>query len=249
MSKRIWFACLTVMITLVASPLSAFGSDAITVAVAANFARPLEEIKQLYEQKTDTKVTVTVASSGGLAAQLSNGAPYDVFLSADAARPAQLHANDHCFEPFLYARGRTVFWSKNDAVGSLSSWTEAVRHGSIKRISIANPKVAPYGSAVFPLLSENFPEGMRSKLIFGRNVAQAFQLAQADIVDGAFTSMSFAISPQGTTGRFWEIEEAEAVSQWGCIGAATDNLQAAEEFVRLLRSDAIQKLIQTYGYD
>ena len=249
MSKRTWFACLTVMVTLVATPLAALGSDAITVAVAANFARPLEEIKQLYEQRTDTQVMVTVSSSGGLAAQLGNGAPYDVFLSADRERPSQLYAKNHCFKPFLYARGRTVFWSKNDAVGKVSSWTEAARHGSIKRISIANPKVAPYGSVVFPLLTENFPEGMRSKLIFGRNVAQAFQLAQADIVDGAFTSMSFAISPQGTTGRFWEIEEAEAVSQWGCIGTATDNLQAAEEFVRLLRSDAVRELIQTYGYD
>ncbi len=249
MGRRKWFACFTVIMTLVTSAIAALGADSITVAVAANFARPLEKIKQQYEKRTGTPVIVTVASSGGLAAQLSNGAPYDVFLSADAERPAQLHSNDHCFVPFLYARGRAVFWSKNDEVSNSSSWVEAARHGSIKRISIANPKVAPYGSVVFPLLAEVFPKGLRDKLIFGRNVAQAFQLAQAGAVDAAFTSMSFAMSPQGTVGRFWEIGDVVTVSQWGCIAAATDDRKAAEEFVRVLQSDAVKELINTYGYD
>jgi molybdate transport system substrate-binding protein len=249
MSGRRWFACFTFLAALVGSSMAALGSDAITVAVAANFARPLNEIKQLYEQSTNTSVVVTVAASGALAAQLSNGAPYDVFLSADSDRPTQLHVKNHCFEPFLYARGRAVFWSMNDAVRDISSWAVAARHGTMKRIAIANPKVAPYGAVVSPLLAHVFPEGMRSKLIFGRNVAHAFQLAQSGIVDGAFTSMSFAVSPEGTTGRFWEIEYAEAVFQWGCVGTATDNLKAAKEFVRLLQSDAVQDLIQTYGYN
>jgi molybdate transport system substrate-binding protein len=249
MFTRIRCACFMVMAVLVATPIAALGGDAITVAVAANFARPLEEIKQLYEQRTDTQVTVTIASSGGLAAQLGNGAPYDVFLSADRDRPAQLHANDHCFEPFLYARGRTVFWSKNIAVRNASSWVEVANHGAMKQIAIANPKVAPYGATIFPLLVEHFPQGLKHKLIYDRNVAQAFQLAQSGVVDGAFTSLSLALSKEGAAGRYWEIGEAEAVSQWGCIRAATDNLQAAEEFVRLLRSDAVHDLIQACGYD
>lgn len=242
-------ACLAVLSILFASAGPVYGRDPITVAVAANFARPLHEVKELYEQRTGTPVVVTVASSGGLAAQLGNGAPYDLFLSADLDRPAQLHTSNHCYEPFLYARGRVVFWSRKDTVRDMSSWQEAVRHTSMKRIAIANPKVAPYGAAVFSLLDEVLPQGARNRLIYGRNVAQTFQMAEAAIVDGAFTSMSFAVSPAGAEGRFWEVDEAEAVSQWGCINAATDNMEATEEFVQLLKSSAGQNIIRTYGYN
>ncbi|MBU0484263.1 MAG: molybdate ABC transporter substrate-binding protein [Proteobacteria bacterium] len=247
--KRKRLVCLLLHFTLLWCVIPAHAADAITIAVAANFARPLEEIKQRYETKTDSPVKVTIASSGTLYAQIMNGAPYDLFLSADRERPARLYENGRCLEPFEYAWGRAVLWSKKPGIIKENNWLAAARNEQAKRIAIANPKLAPYGMVLWPALTDIYStEERQRKLIYGQNVAQAFQFGVSGAVDAAFISLSFALSPEGMAGNYWEIPEAEEVNQWGCITAETTNRQGAEIFVQELQSAAGKNLLKRYGY-
>ncbi len=129
------------------SPFSALAQEKISVGVAANFISAFKEIAADFEAKTGVKVEATFSSTGNLYSQIKNGAPYDMFLSADEKRPDLLQKEGWTEGTFIYARGQAILWSANKDFCKAATWQDALKNNQIKKIAIANPVTAPYGAA------------------------------------------------------------------------------------------------------
>ncbi|MEY3409882.1 MAG: Molybdate-binding periplasmic protein precursor [Pseudomonadota bacterium] len=139
------------LITLVIFFSAAHGAE-VTVAVAANFAAPMQKISPLFEKDTGHKAIVSLGSTGGFYAQIKNGGPFHVLLSADDETPLKLEKENLAVSGtrFTYAKGKLVLWSKQ--AGFVDDKGDVLRSGQFKRLAIANPKLAPYGAAVLETL-------------------------------------------------------------------------------------------------
>ena len=135
-----------ILIVLMSS-FSAFAEEKISVAVAANFISAFKEMAADFEAKTKIKVEGTFSSTGNLYSQITNGAPYDLFLSADEERPAKLSKDGAADAPFIYAKGQAVLWSANKDFCKAKTWQDALKNEQVKKIAIANTQTAPYGAA------------------------------------------------------------------------------------------------------
>ncbi len=174
MTRGLLFLCL---ISLTAT------SDAgeLKLAVAANFKATIEKIVAKFEQKTKHKITITSASSGTLFSQISHGAPFDIFLSADSERPIKLVKNNLALADtrFTYAIGQLAFWTPKTQLTSQQSIISYIDSQKGK-LAIANPRLAPYGkSAHIFIIKNNLALAVKSTLINGNNVAQAFQFVES----------------------------------------------------------------------
>ena len=168
----------------------------VSAAVAANFASAFQQLKPAFEEEAGHRLVTSFASSGTLYAQIFNGAPFDIFLSADNKRPLQLVADGLAIEDsvFTYALGRLTLWSSNpesiDAQGKVLR-AEGWDKKGIKRIALANPKAAPYGAAAMEVLAAlNFTNSMKADLVTGQNVAQAFQFILSGNAQAGFITQS-----------------------------------------------------------
>jgi len=235
---------------LLAFPGKIQAGSGLTVAVAANFAPAMEEITRLFTRKTDIPVQVTVSSSGRLYAQIRNGAPFDLFFSADRKRPKLLFEEGRCEQPVVYVKGLAVLWSRNAALcKEAGNWQSAVNGLRLKKIGMANPELAPYGtSAKEALLEEKLWNLIQDHLVFGANVAQAFQYAATGATEASFIALSLAHTPAGEKGCFLPIPEAEPVAQGACLVRASGNREAAEKFLSFMASDETTTVLLRYGY-
>lgn len=239
----------------------------ITVAVTSNFLQPAKELATHYERETGVQVAIVSSSTGKLYAQICNGAPFDVFLAADALRPALLHQEGKCLPPFVYAVGRVVLWTGRAELFDAVDWKDffpskapphsepprparqkILRAGVPQKIALPQPQLAPYGEAARQaLITTALWQQVAAQMVFGQNVAQAFQFAASGAADLAFTAASLALSHEGKKGRFWPVEEAEPVVQQGCM-VSEDNEEAAS-FVASLLSGKNASLLRRYGYE
>ena len=221
----------------------------ISVAVAANFISAFKEISADFESKTKIKVECTFSSTGNLYNQIANGAPYDVFLSADEERPAKLYKDGVADKPFIYAKGHAILWSANRDFCRQASWQDALKKDQIKKVSIANTKTAPYGAAAkIALEAAGMWNGLQSKLVNAQDIAQSFQYASTAAVDAGFCAMSASVSPEGKKGCFFVIHEAPEIIQSACVLKRTTNRAAVEKFVEFLSSPAAKEIKVKYGY-
>jgi molybdate transport system substrate-binding protein len=229
------------------APVSAEGK--ISVAVAANFISAFKEIAADFEGKTKIKVEGTFSSTGNLYNQITNGAPYDLFLSADEERPARLNKDGAADTPFIYAQGQAILWSANNDFCKATTWQDALKNKQVKKISIANTQTAPYGAAVKKALEKvGMWDILQSKLVNAQDIAQSFQYASTSAVDAGFCAMSATVSPEGKKGCFYVIGEAPDIIQSACILKRTTNRAAVEKFAEFLASPAAQKIKIKYGY-
>jgi len=129
------------------SPGQAFAGEKISVAVAANFISAFKDMAADFEAKTKIKIEGTFSSTGNLYSQITNGAPYDLFLSADEERPAKLYKDGAGGTPFIYAKGQAVLWAANKDFCKAKTWQDALKNDQVKKIAIANTQTAPYGAA------------------------------------------------------------------------------------------------------
>ncbi len=120
-------------------------AKSLSIACAANFTSAMKELVEVYEKETGVNVTCSFGSTGMLYGQIKNGAPYDLFFAADTKRPHLLFDEGKAFAPAIYARGHIVAWSASTELVSMPNWKEAVLSEAARRITIANPKTAPYG--------------------------------------------------------------------------------------------------------
>ena len=246
--KNIRFVVAFILIVLMSSN-AAFAGEIISVAVAANFISAFKELAADFEAKTKIKVEGTFSSTGNLYSQITNGAPYDLFLSADEDGPAKLHKDGVAEAPFIYVRGQAVLWSANKDFCKAATWQDALKNKQVKKISIANTQTAPYGAAAKKALEKvGIWDILQSKLVNAQDIAQSFQYASTSAVDAGFCAMSATVSPEGKKGCFYVLGEAPDIIQSACLLKRTTNRAAVEKFVEFLNSPAAKEIKVKYGY-
>ncbi|HVN70928.1 MAG TPA: molybdate ABC transporter substrate-binding protein [Desulfomonilia bacterium] len=243
------FVTVVTLFVLCLLPLQSFAQDKIMAAVAANFIEPFKEIAAAFEIREHIQVEPTISSTGKLYAQILEGAPYDVFLSADEQRPGQLFEKGMALKPFIYARGRVVLWSSRKDLCSSGDWKTAVMRADVKKIALANIETAPYGTAaMMALKSAGLNDALKDKLVFPQDVAQAFQYASTGSVDAGFCALSSALSSKGKDGCRMDIKEAPLVVQSACVLVRTTHKAAADKFAAFLDSAEAEIIKRKYGY-
>lgn len=235
---------------LVLSSFSLAGDkERLTVAAASNFIRPMDEISQLFTEESGIEIETVYSSTGKLYAQIKNGAPYDLFFSADSERPRLLYNGGLAGEPFVYATGEVVLWSRDVDITDETAWQDVIRNSTPGPIAIASPKVAPYGEVVAAALKKTVLWDMiEQRLVYGQNVAQVFQYAHQGVAVFAFIPLSYAISEEGSIGRYWKMPEAAEVLQEAVILNRVTNKSSAEAFLRFVRSERVKRIITAHGY-
>jgi len=238
---------------LILTPLVCNGANSnveLRIATAANFYPTLLKIKRSFEAITNHKLTIIRGSSGKLYAQIMQGAPYDIFFSADTARPDKLIKQgktrdiDKNNTSLIYALGRLVLW-RPDADSS-QQLREQLTKGDFKKLAIANPKTAPYGKAsIQALKAMELYEEVKPKLVFGENISQTLQFVQAGAAGLGLVARSYVIND-----IHWEIDSYlhKPVNQKVVILKQTRHLNIAREFLQFIQSPAMQKIITMDGY-
>ena len=172
-------------------------AEQATVAVATNFAWPMGELEAFFEADGIHELTVASGSTGQLYAQIVNGAPYDVFLAADRERPRRLAEEGFGGEPFTYALGRLALWTREPGFAN-GLTLNVLAGGSIRRLAIANPSLAPYGVAARQTLQTlDLWGSLQSKIVLGENVAQAFAMAETRNAEFGLVALAMAVAYPG----------------------------------------------------
>lgn len=228
---------------------NAAANEKIKAAVVAGFIQPFQEIASAFEQQTGIKIEVTFSSAGKFYAQIINGAPYDIFLSADRERPDLLYGEALCAKPFVYAIGEVVLWSSKKEFCASANWRAALKQEGIKRIAIANPKTAVYAASAKTALEDaglwNYIE---PKFVNTEDLAQVFQYATLGAVDAGFCNLGQAFSEKGRKGCYYEMKEAPIVVHSACVLKNAKNIELANRFAAFLNSPDAEKIKKKYGY-
>lgn len=232
---------------VLALPLPAAAAD-LFLAQAANFTAALQEIIPLFEAKTGLSVEATYASTGKLYGQIINGAPFDILLAADEARPNKLFEDGQAEQPFVYAKGQVVLWTMKQDLCS-KPWTDVVLDPSVIKVSIANTETAPYGtSSMIAMQTAGIWDTIQPKLAFGQNISQAFQFASSGAADVGFCAYSSVFTDEGKKGCFIVVDEAPPVIQAACVLKSAPHPEAAAKFVEFLGTDEVAAIKAKYGY-
>ena len=232
-------------------------AEEVTVAVAANFAAPMQKIAQAFEQDTGHKALLAFGATGKFYAQIKNGAPFAVLLSADDETPARLEKEGVAVAGtrFTYAIGRLALWSKNpflvDDKGQvlLSNTTDK---NSFKKIAIADPKLAPYGAAAIEVLGRmDALAKLTPKLVQGDSIGQAFQFVMTENAELGFVALSqISIDGRITQGSAWVVPQNlyTPLKQDAVLLPLGKNSAAALALMKYMRTDRAQAIIRAYGY-
>ena len=230
-------------------------SDALAkelrIAVASNFLLPLKALSKNFKESTGHKVVVISGSTGKLYAQIKQGAPFDILLAADAIRP-ELLEKEGIGVPgsrFTYAVGRLALWSA-DSTLPLKNDLQVLNHKNFRYLAIANPKTAPYGKAAEQVLrKKGFWEQIQNRLVRGENISQTFQFVMTGNADIGFIALSQLRKNQGR-GFSWIIPQEwhDPIRQQGILLKRAKTNKAARQFLIFIKSNRIQKQIQSYGY-
>jgi molybdate transport system substrate-binding protein len=225
----------------------------VRVAVASNFAPTLHELTRDFERTTDDRVLISSGSTGKLYAQISNGAPFEIFLAADAARPRRLEQDGTAVAEtrFTYALGRLALWSAHPDV--VDGTDAALREGGFRHIALANPRVAPYGTAAMELLKGlHLWEATASRVVFGENVAQAFSFVSTGNAELGFVALAQVLGLDNENrGSFWVVPQRlhPPIEQQAVLLPPGKDNPAALRFVSYLRSAAARSIIERSGYE
>lgn len=230
-------------------------AEEITVAAAADMSAALPELVAVYTQKTGTTVKLSFGASGNLTNQIRNGAPFDVFFSADEQYPEQLISEGLAIKNTLYryAVGRLVLWVPNDSPLDLSKLgIKALLEPSVKKISIGNPATAPYGRAAKATL-EHFAiyDQVSSRLVIGENISQAAQFVESGNAQAGLIALSHALAPaMKNKGRYWTVplDAYPALNQAAVVLSKSGQQEEAQKFLNFLRSGEASSLLSRYGF-
>ena len=228
----------------------------LTVAAASSVRFAMDEMVRVFKQENrGIQVRVTYGSSGNFFAQLSQQAPFDIFLSADTVFPRRLVDQGDVLKEseFLYAVGRIVVWARaNSPVQVETLGVRSLLDPLVKKIAIANPRHAPYGRAAVEALKSLGVYGQaREKLVLGENVAQAAQFVQSGVADIGILAMSLVMAPAiQQQGRLWQVPPAAYanIDQAGVILRWTLEREAAERFRDFMFGPKARAILRRYGF-
>jgi len=249
---RLLLSALSVLLCTAFTHTAAQAAEA-QVAVAANFAEPIKAIAAVLEKTTGHTLKISTGASGAFYTQIKNGAPFDVFLSADNERPEMLE-KDGLAQPgtrFTYANGKLVLWSVRP--GRVDGQGAVLKAADLGKVAFANPKTAPYGAAALQVLDKlGLKDALAPKLVQGESIGQTFNFVKTGNADVGFVAMSQVLEGgQLKEGSMWVIPQTQydAIRQDAVLLKRGANNEAAKELFKLLQSPNIRDLIRSYGYD
>ena len=214
----------------------------------------MNEIAANFEKATGCTVRVSMGSSGNFLSQIENGAPFDVFFSADVEYPKKLEAAGLAVpgSTYLYAVGKIVLWVRNDSRLDVSKGLAALRDPSVRKVAIANPQHAPYGrAAVEALRNAGVYDAIKDRLVLGENISQAAQFVESGNADAGILALSLVLSPGlKEKGRYWRVPENlyAPIQQGVVLVSASHNTQAARAFLEYVKTPATAALLERYGF-
>ncbi|GAB3163751.1 molybdate ABC transporter substrate-binding protein [Telluribacter humicola] len=226
----------------------------VVVATAANVQYVMQELKEEFEKESDTEVEMVVSSSGKLTAQIREGAPFDVFVSADTQYPNEIHKNGGSdVAPRVYARGTLVLWTLDSTAIDLS--INRLADKSIRKVALANPRTAPYGEAAVQAMEKaGIYEQVKDKLVYGESIAQTSQYIASGAADAGFTAMSVVLSPEMKGKGHWVKVDSSAyqpIEQAAVLLRHSEDsfkAQPSRDFFEFLFSGKAKAIFRKYGY-
>ena len=250
MSQPIRQALLALSAVWLASPQALAGE--VQVAVASNFSAPLQAIARDFEADTGHKLLASFGATGQFYAQIKHGAPFEVFLAADASTPAKLEVEGDAVPGtrFTYAVGALALWSARDAY--VDGRGEVLRRGQFQHLAIANPKTAPYGLAATQVLAGmGLSQALEAKLVEGQNIAQTLQFVTSGNAELGFVALAQVYKDgQITRGSAWIVpaELHEPIRQDALLLRKGQGNVAAEALLSYLKGPKAAAVIKSYGY-
>jgi molybdate transport system substrate-binding protein len=240
---------LSVVLAVVAVASPAFAAE-VKVAVAANFTEPAKEIAARFKARTGHDATLSFGSSGQFYAQIANGAPFEVFLSADRERPEKAEADGLAVagSRFTYAVGRLVLFSKTP--GLVDAKGAVLKAGKFNKIAIADPKTAPYGVAAVETMKKLVVyERLAPKLVHGTSITQAYQFVDTGAAELGFVALSQVIAVKG--GSRWIVPAADhtPIDQQAALLKTGAGNAAATAFMAFLKGAEAKAIVRKYGYE
>jgi molybdate transport system substrate-binding protein len=227
-------------------------ADTVRLAVAANFAAPVKQIVADFEQATGHLAVVSTGATGKFYAQIVNGAPFEVLLSADDETPAKLEKEGlaPAGTRFTYAVGRLVLWSPKPGV--VDGEGAVLKNGDFRHLALANPTVAPYGqAAVEAMKAQGTYERLAPRFVLGENIAQTQQFIASGNAELGFVALSQVQAKGRIEGSAWIVPATmhAAIRQDAVILAKGKDKPAAAAFLAFLKGDKAKAVIRGFGYD
>ena len=245
MKVRMIFAAFSLLLAALVTSVKA---DQTHVAVAANFNEPAREIADLFRKKTGHKAILITGASGAFYTQITHGAPFDVFLSADEERPRLAVDNGFAVPDsrFTYAIGKLVLWSR---VIDVTNGEEVLKAGNFRKLSIANPASAPYGAAAVETMKAlSVWDALQPKLVQGSSIAQAFQFVDTRNAELGFIALAQLYGVKG--GTRWIVPDklhSPILQDAVLLKKGADN-KAAKAFLAFLKGPEARAVIERFGY-
>ncbi|MHC4518416.1 MAG: molybdate ABC transporter substrate-binding protein [Planctomycetota bacterium] len=226
------------------------GASGLRVAVASNFADTIRGIAERFEAKTGHEVTLIFGSTGKHYAQITNGAPFEVFFAADTHRPQLLEEEGLALpgSRFTYAVGKVVLWSPE--AGYVDAEAKVLERADFRHLAIANPKLAPYGRAAQEVLQQlGVWDGLAERLVRGQNVIQTLQFIKSDNAELGFVAYSQVVRPgRPVEGSWWLVPQTlySPIKQQAVL---LKQSEVGADFLAFARSAEALEIIRAHGYD
>ena len=229
-------------------------AQAVKVAAAADLKFAMAELAGQFEKQSGAKLDVTYGSSGNFLTQIQNGAPFDLFFSADSEYPKKLEAAGLAEPGTLreYAVGHIVIWTPSDSgVNAAKDGWKCLLDQRVKKIAIANPEHAPYGRAALAAMKNaGIYEQVKDKLVYGENISQAAEFVQSDNAQVGIVALSLAVSPAMKNGNRWEIppDSYPAIKQAVVLLKSSKNKDAARRFLEFVSGSQGREILKRFGF-
>lgn len=234
-------------------PTLAFSED-LTIAAASDLNFAFKELIAEYEKQTGSHAKLSLGSSGNFFSQIQNGAPFDLYFSADIGYPKKLEEAGLSVPGSLYryAVGRIVMWTGNGTRIDVAKGLDALREPTVKKIAIANPKHAPYGRAAVAAM-EHFKvyDQVKDRLVLGENISQAAQFVESGACDIGIIALSLALAPtMKAKGTYWEVptDAHPPLEQGAVILKSSTHQQSSRQFLEFMKSSQGQEIMKRYGF-
>jgi molybdate transport system substrate-binding protein len=227
----------------------------VTVAAAADLQFAMQDVAAQFQRQTGKTVKVTYGSSGNFFQQIQNGAPFDMFFSANLDYPKKLESAGlvESGSYYPYAKGKIVVWVLNESKIKIDSGLKVFLDPDVKKIAIANPQHAPYGqAAVAALQKEGIYDKVKDKFVLGENISQTASFVVSGAADAGVVALSLALSPNmKSKGRYAEIpaNEYPPIEQACVILNSSKNKETARQFLAFVQSEKVAAILSGYGFD
>jgi molybdate transport system substrate-binding protein len=253
--KRLVSVLLGLQLLATVHVLAQNSASELTIAAAADLSSALKDIGDTFEKNTGIHLRLSFGASGALTQQIENGAPFDLFFSADMGYPQQLIKDNQAESSSLYeyAVGKLVLWVPLDSPLDVErKGIQVLLDPSVKKISIANPQHAPYGrAAVEALKHADLYDRLSNRFVIGENISQAAQFVESGNTQAGFVALAHAAAPsmQGK-GKYWivPVDYYSELAQGVVIVSHSSHKKEAEQFLQYFKTKPVSEALQKYGF-